>query len=132
MNVNNWHFSGNLTEAPTLNRTQSGKSVCNFTVAVNHQKKQGDQWVDDGSDFARVSVWGRLGENLAESLHKGDLVKVEGRLRTRTYTTRDGRDGTSLDVTADAVYPVGDFATFSITRNPKSNTGYRNDNNDGY
>lgn len=105
--------TGNTTSEPELRFTPSGKAVANFTVAENHRTKQGDTYVDDGSTFYRISAWGSLAENIAESLHKGDRVTVTGQFRTREYTTRDGAQGRSLDITADTVGPDLRWATAS-------------------
>lgn len=108
--------TGNLTADPELRFTTSGAAVANFTVAENHRTKQGDQWADDGSTFYRVSAWKTMGENIAESLHKGDRVTVTGQFRTREYEARDGSKGRSLDITADTVGPDLRFATATPTK----------------
>ena len=92
---------GNLTNDPELRCTQEGTSVCSFTVAVNRQKTKNNQ--DPGADFFRVSAWRERGETCAKYLRKGKKVCVVGRVSVRPYTTNDGRNGASLEVTADDV-----------------------------
>lgn len=94
---------GNLGSDPELRYTPTQKSVCSFSVAVNHSKPDGNGgWTDLGTDWYRVAVFGDRGERLAESLHKGSKVFVMGRLKLREWES-DGRHGASLDVVADNV-----------------------------
>ena len=70
---------GNVTEDVTLRTTQSGKQVANVSVAVNHRKKDAQgNWVDDGTDFYRVELWGAEANNASQSIRKGDRVIVAG------------------------------------------------------
>ncbi len=95
---------GNLGRDPELRYTPSGRPVTEFSVAVNQSTKnqQTGEWVE-ATDWFRVSVWGDRAERAAENLRKGTRVLVDGRFRTREYETKDGRKGTSLEVTADTV-----------------------------
>lgn len=88
---------GNLTGAPELRVTQSGVSVCQFTVAVNGRRK------DDGATFFRVTVWRALGETCHKYLDKGRKVMVCGAVSASAYTGRDGKPRASLEVTAEDV-----------------------------
>ena len=88
---------GNLTGAPELRVTQSGVSVCQFTVAVNSKRK------DDGATFFRVTVWRALGETCHKYLDKGRKVMVCGAVSASAYTGRDGKPRASLEVTAEDV-----------------------------
>lgn len=88
---------GNLTGTPELRVTQSGVSVCQFTVAVNGRRK------DDGATFFRVTVWRALGETCHKYLDKGRKVMVCGAVSASAYTGRDGKPRASLDVTAEDV-----------------------------
>lgn len=98
-------IAGNLTGDPELRVTGNGAAVTNFTVAVNERKQSGDQWVDDGATFYRVSVWRDQAEAVADKLTKGQRVIVTGGLRSRTWTDNDGAERLSFEVTADEVGP---------------------------
>ena len=88
---------GNLTGTPELRVTQSGVSVCQFTVAVNGKRK------DDGATFFRVTAWRALGETCHKYLDKGRKVMVSGAVSASAYTGRDGKPRASLEVTAEDV-----------------------------
>lgn len=88
---------GNLTGAPELRVTQSGVSVCQFTVAVNGRRKE------DGATFFRVTAWRALGETCHKYLDKGRKVMVCGAVSASAYTGRDGKPRASIDVTAEDV-----------------------------
>ena len=88
---------GNLTGTPELRVTQSGVSVCQFTVAVNGKRK------DDGATFFRVTAWRALGETCHKYLDKGRKVMVCGAVSASAYNGRDGKTRAYLDVTAEYV-----------------------------
>lgn len=88
---------GNLTGAPEMRVTQSGVSVCQFTVAVNGKRK------DDGATFFRVTAWRALGETCHKYLDRGRKVMVCGAVSASAYTGRDGNPRASLEVTAEDV-----------------------------
>ena len=88
---------GNLTGAPELRVTQSGVSVCQFTVAVNGKRKV------VGATCFRVTAWWGLGETCHKYLDKGRKVMVCGAVSASAYTGRDGKPRASLEVTADDV-----------------------------
>jgi single-strand DNA-binding protein len=96
---------GNVTGDPELRYTPSGAAVCNFTVATNPRRfdKNSNTWVDGEPTFRRVNVWRQHGENVAESVRKGDRVVVVGAEVNRKYETQDGGIRFSLEVNADAV-----------------------------
>ena len=89
---------GNLTSQPELKGTPSGQNVCTFGLAVN--ERRGGQ---DLTQFFRISVWGKLGENCQTYLDKGKKVFVAGPLTARTYNKSDGSTGVSLEVMANDV-----------------------------
>ena len=109
---------GNLTDAPELRFTPSGAAVANFTVASTPRTfdKQRNEWVDGEALFLRCAAWKQLGENVAESLTKGLQVIVQGRLKARSYETKDGEKRTSMELEVDAVGPSLQFATAQVTR----------------
>ena len=88
---------GNLTGTPELRVTQSGVSVCQFTVAVNGKRK------DDGATFFRVTAWRALGETCHNYLDRGRTVMVCGAVSASAYNGRDGKPRASLEVTAEDV-----------------------------
>ena len=97
-------FIGNLGRDPEMRYTPNGRPVTQFSVAVSHSKPDGQGgWVDEGTDWFRVSVFGDRAERAAEQLRKGNRVFVEGRFKTREFEGQDGQKRTSLDVTADNV-----------------------------
>ena len=88
---------GNLTDDPELRFTPSGAAVANFRFASTPRtlNKQTNEWEDGEALFLRCSVWRQAAENVAESLQKGVRVMVQGRLKARTYETREGEKRTS-------------------------------------
>jgi single-strand DNA-binding protein len=98
---------GNLGRDPEMRYTPNGRPVTEFTVAVSHSSRdqQTGEWVDESTDWFRVSVWGDRAERAAEQLRKGNRVFVEGRFRTREFERKDGTKGISLEITADNVIP---------------------------
>ena len=88
---------GNLTGTPELRVTQSGVSVCQFTVAVNGKRK------DDGATFFRITAWRALGETCHKYLDRGRKVMVCGAVSASAYTGRDGKPRASIEVTAEDV-----------------------------
>lgn len=99
--MNKLTIIGNLTRDPELRTTQSGISVCTFTVAVNRRKTQNQQQPE--ADFFRVSAWRELGENCAKWLIKGRKVAVVGQVSVSTYTGQDGKNYANLEVLASEV-----------------------------
>ena len=98
--MNKLTIIGNLTKDPELRTTPSGVSVCQFTVAVNRRKKQGE---DEEADFFRVTAWRERGELCAKWLIKGRKVCVIGPVSVHTFTGNDGKTYANLEVTADEV-----------------------------
>jgi len=99
---------GNLCADPQTRTTQTGITVCSFTVAVNKRVKQGEH---PEADFFRVSAWRQLGENCQKYLAKGRKVAVVGAVSVQTYQGNDGATRASLEVNADDVEfltPKGD------------------------
>lgn len=110
-------IAGNLTADPELRFTQSGKAVAAFTVASTPRIRQADGTYQDGTPtFMRVDAWGPLGENVAESFHKGDRVAVIGTLRTETWETDQGEKRSAVKMAADEVGASVQFATVSIRK----------------
>lgn len=96
--MNELHIIGNITHDVELRQTQAGKSVCNFTVAVNRRKSGTTEQSE--ADFFNVTAWDKLAEICAQYLAKGRKVAVNGPVSLNTYTKRDGTTGASLSVLA--------------------------------
>ena len=117
---------GNLTADPELRFTPSGAAVANFTVASTPRTfdRQTNEWRDGEAMFLNCAVWRQAAENVAESLQKGMRVIVQGRLRSRSYETRDGERRTVFEVDVDEIGPALRYATAKVTRNASgSNQG---------
>jgi single-strand DNA-binding protein len=109
-------FVGNAVSDPDLRFTQSGTAVCNFRVAANERKKQGDEWVDGASVFLSVSCWEQLAENVANSIRRGDGVIVVGPLEQEEYETREGEKRTVYKIRAYEVAASLRRATVKIEK----------------
>ena len=109
---------GNLTADPELRFTPSGAAVANFTVASTPRSfdRQAGEWKDGEPMFLNCHVWREAAENVAESLTKGIRVVVQGRLKSRSYETREGDRRTVFEVDVDEVGPSLRYATAKVTR----------------
>jgi len=109
---------GNLTADPTLTYTQSGLAVANFTIASTPRTfdKAKGEYVDGEATFLRASVWREFAENVAGSLTKGMRVIASGRLKQRSYETREGEKRTTFELEVDEIGPSLRYATASVTR----------------
>ena len=109
---------GNLTADPELRFTPNGAAVANFTVASTPRTfdRQTNEWKDGDAMFLNCSVWRQYAENVAESLSKGTRVIVSGRLKARSYETREGEKRTVFEIDVDEVGPALRYATATVTR----------------
>ena len=109
---------GNLTNDPELRFTPSGAAVAGFTVASTPRTldRESNQWKDGDPLFLRCSVWRQYAENVAESLTKGMQVIVQGRLKQRSYETREGEKRTVVELDVDEIGPCLKFATAKVTK----------------
>ena len=116
---------GNLTADPELRFTPSGAAVASFTVAASsrYMDRQTNEWKDTDPVFMRCSVWRQYAENVAESLTKGTRVIVQGRLKQRSYETREGEKRTVVEMEVDDVGPALRYATTKITRTARGDGG---------
>jgi single-strand DNA-binding protein len=98
---------GNLTDDPELRYTTGGVPVANVRVAVNQRfyNRDKNDWDERLDGYFTVNVWREQAENVANSLHKGDRVLVAGRLRSRSYETKDGETRWVTEIEADEVAP---------------------------
>lgn len=109
---------GNLTGDPELRFTPNGSAVSNFTVASTPRifDRQVNEFKDGETLFLRCSAWRELGENSAESLHRGTRVVVQGRLKSRSFETKEGEKRTVMELDVDEIGPSLRRATTVVTK----------------
>ncbi|MFE7637298.1 single-stranded DNA-binding protein [Kitasatospora sp. NPDC001119] len=113
---------GNLVDDPELRFTPSGAAVAKFRIASTPRTfdRQTNEWKDGESLFLTCNVWRQPAENVAESLQRGMRVIVQGRLRQRSYETKEGEKRTVFEVEVDEVGPSLRSATAKVTRANRS------------
>ena len=109
---------GNLTSDPELRYTQNGLADANFTIASTPRNfdRQANEWKDGEALFLRASVWRDFAEHVAGSLAKGSRVIATGRLKQRSYETREGEKRTAFELEVDEIGPSLRYATAQVTR----------------
>ena len=109
---------GNLVDDPELRFTPSGAAVAKFRVASTprYLDKTTNEWKDGESLFLQCQIWRQAAENVAESLTKGMRVILSGRLKQRSYETKEGEKRTVFEVEVDEVGPSLRNATAKVTR----------------
>ena len=117
---------GNLTDDPELRFTPSGAAVANFRVASTPRtfNRQTNAWEDGDPLFLSCSVWRQAAENVAESLQRGARVVVTGRLKQRSYETREGEKRTVFELDVDEIGPSLRYATAKVTKTQRSGGGF--------
>jgi single-strand DNA-binding protein len=116
---------GNLTADPELRFTPSGAAVASFTVASTPRTfdRQSNEWKDGDALFLRCSIWRQAAENVAESLQRGMRVVVTGRLKQRSFETREGEKRTVIELDVDEVGPSLRYATAKVNRTQRGSSG---------
>jgi single-strand DNA-binding protein len=116
---------GNLTADPELRFTPSGAAVANFTVASTPRiyDRQSGEWKDGEALFLRCNIWREAAENVAESLTRGSRVIVQGRLKQRSFETREGEKRTVFEVEVDEIGPSLRYATAKVNKASRSGGG---------
>jgi single-strand DNA-binding protein len=116
---------GNLTADPELRFTPSGAAVANFTVASTPRifDRQSSEWKDGDALFLRCNIWREAAENVAESLTRGARVIVTGRLKQRSFETREGEKRTVFEVEVDEIGPSLRYATAKVNKASRSGGG---------
>jgi single-strand DNA-binding protein len=116
---------GNLTGDPELRFTPSGAAVASFTVASTPRTldKATNEWKDGEALFLRCSIWRQAAENVAESLQKGMRVVVQGRLKQRSYETKEGEKRTSYELDVEEVGPSLKYATAKVNKTTRGGGG---------
>src|ERR1700744_611226 len=115
-------IAGNLVDDPELRFTASGQPVANFRVASTprYLDKSTNEWKDGDSLLLTCNVWRQAAENVAESLQRGMRVIVSGRLRQRSYETKEGEKRTVYEVEVDDVGPSLRNASAKVNRISRS------------
>ena len=105
--VNKVILVGNLGRDPELRYTKDGKGVANFTLATNERWRDKDGGSQERTEWHRIVVWGKQGENCAQYLQKGRSVYLEGRLQTREWEDKDGNKRQTTEIVAQTVQFLG-------------------------
>jgi single-strand DNA-binding protein len=116
---------GNLVNDPELRFTPNGQAVATFRVASTprFRDQQSGEWKDGESLFLTCNVWRQAAENVAESLQRGMRVIVQGRLKQRSYETREGEKRTVYEIEADDVGPSLKSATAKVNKTQRQGGG---------
>jgi single-strand DNA-binding protein len=116
---------GNLTADPELRFTPSGAAVANFTIASTPRTfdRQSGEWKDGEALFLRCNIWRQAAENVAESLTRGMRVIVSGRLRQRSFETKEGEKRTVIELEVDEVGPSLRYATAKVNKVSRAGAG---------
>lgn len=109
---------GNLTSDVELRFAPNGNAVANFTLACTPRTfdRQSNEWKDGETLFMRCNLWREYAENFAASTSKGQQVMVQGRLKSRSYQTKEGENRTVMEVEVDETGPTLRFGTAAMTR----------------
>ena len=116
---------GNLTADPELRFTASGAAVANFTVASTPRTldRASNEWKDGEALFLRCNIWRQAAENIAESLTRGMRVIVTGRLKQRSFETKEGEKRTVIELEVDEIGPSLRYATAKVNRASRGEGG---------
>jgi single-strand DNA-binding protein len=115
---------GNLTADPELRFTPSGAAVASFTIASTPRTfdRNSNEWKDGDALFMRCSIWRQAAENVAESLQRGMRVVASGRLKQRSFETREGEKRTVVEMDVDEVGPSLRYATAKVNRTQRGSS----------
>jgi single-strand DNA-binding protein len=116
---------GNLTADPELRFTPSGAAVASFTIASTPRTfdRNSNEWKDGEALFLRCSIWRQAAENVAESLTRGMRVVAQGRLKQRSYETREGEKRTVIELDVDEIGPSLRYASAKVNRTQRGSGG---------
>jgi len=115
---------GNVTRDPELKYLESGKAICSAGLAINNRVRDAQgNWTDGEPTWFNLTIWEDQGENFAASVSKGTRVIIKGRLDQRSYTTKEGVPGTSLDITVEEWGASGRWATMEVSRTARKDGG---------
>lgn len=116
---------GNLTADPELRFTPAGAAVANFTIASTPRlfDRQTNEWKDGDALFMRCNIWREAAENVAESLTRGSRVIASGRLKQRSFETREGEKRTVVELEVDEIGPSLKYATAKVNKTTRGGGG---------
>jgi single-strand DNA-binding protein len=126
MSFNRIILVGNLGRDPELKYTPQGTAVCDFSLATNEKRKDQNGESKDETTWFRVTFWGRQAEVASQFLAKGRQAYIEGRLRTREWTDKDGRTRTSLEITGLDLQLLGGKPEEAAAAAPKTEKPVKN------
>ena len=120
-------LNGRLTKAPELKQTNSGKSVCGFTIAVDRNRDR------EKTDFIPIVAWGKTAEFVNQWFGKGDLITIVGRIEVRNYEDKNGNNRTATEIIAEEVLSGGSKNTANASEKPAEikNGGFEQIDDDG-
>ena len=121
-------LNGRLTKSPELKQTNSGKSVCGFTIAVDRSRGR------EKTDFIPIVAWGKTAEFVNQWFGKGDLITIVGRIEVRNYEDKNGNKRTATEIIAEEVLFGGSKNTINASEKPaeSKNGGFEQIEDDGY
>lgn len=124
---------GNLTADPELRFTPSGAAVANFTIASTPRMfdRNTNEWKDGEALFLRCNIWRDAAENVAESLTRGARVVASGRLKQRSFETREGEKRTVVELEVDEIGPSLRYATAKVNKTSRGGGGFNSGGNSG-
>ena len=105
-------LNGRLTKAPELKQTNSGKSVCGFTIAVDRSRDR------EKTDFIPIVAWGKTAEFVNQWFGKGDLITIVGRIEVRNYEDKNGNKRTATEIIAEEVLFGGSNNSTNASKKP--------------
>ena len=117
-----WCGWGNLTKDPELRYFESDTCVCNTGLAINKVWTDSKGQKQESVEFLDLSIWGKMGENVAESLSKGDRVMVVGQIKIRRVEQDDGSKRQFAEINVKEIGPTLRWATTTQAKNPKENS----------
>lgn len=122
--VNSVALVGRLGRDAELKYTNSGLAITEFSIAVNNRSKKGDEWIDEPS-WIECTLFGKLGEKIAERLTKGAQVMVAGRLKQESWKNKEGQNRSKIKVLVGDINVVsGESKDANIHRSNTSNSVY--------
>lgn len=125
---------GNLTADPELRYTPNGAAVANFTVASTPRMfdRKTNEWKDGETLFLRCNAWRDLAENVTETLQRGTRTIVQGRLKSRSFETKEGERRTVFELDVDEIGPSLRYATANVTKKEFSGGGFSGGGQGGF
>lgn len=117
-----WCGWGNLTKDPELRYFENDSCVCNTGLAINKVWTDNKGQKQESVEFLDLSIWGKMGENVAESLKKGDRVMIVGQIKIRRVEQDDGSKRQFAEINVKEIGPTLRWATTTQMKNPKEDS----------